>query len=111
MFIKPAVMNRRKFLRNGTIAGLTLPAMLSARSEENSDTSVSATGIHIADNELNEITIDELQQKMQSGEWSAKSIARWYLKRIDEIDKNGPALNSVIEVNPDAIAIAEAMDE
>ncbi|HMG93640.1 MAG TPA: amidase [Chryseolinea sp.] len=60
---------------------------------------------------LEEVTIDELQQKMQSGELSSRSITEMYLKRIETIDKNGVALNSVIELNPDAITIAEAMDK
>ena len=60
--------------------------------------------------DLNEITIDELQQKMQSGKLTSKVITAWYLKRIYDIDKNGPALNSVIEINPDAISIANDMD-
>ena len=60
---------------------------------------------------LNEITIDDLQQKMQSGELTARSIAEMYLKRIQEIDKEGPKLNSVIELNPDALTIADALDK
>ena len=60
---------------------------------------------------LNETTIDQLQQKMQSGEVTAKQIAEMYLERIDAIDKNGPKLNSVIEVNPEALAIAESLDQ
>lgn len=47
---------------------------------------------------------------MQSGELTSKSITELYLKRIREIDEEGPALNSVIEVNPDAVAIAEGLD-
>ena len=60
---------------------------------------------------LDEITIDQLQQKMQSGELTAKGIAEMYLQRIEAIDKNGPKLNSVIEINPEALAIAEALDQ
>jgi amidase len=59
---------------------------------------------------LLEVTIDTLQQKMQSGEYTAQSITQHYLKRIAEIDKKGPTLNAVIELNPDAMAIAEQMD-
>jgi amidase len=59
---------------------------------------------------LEEVTIDGLQQKMQKGELTSRSITEMYLSRIESIDKNGVALNSVIELNPDAIAIAEAMD-
>ena len=60
--------------------------------------------------ELNEVTIDELQQKMKDGKLTSKSITQMYLKRIEAIDKKGPAINSVIEINPDAIKIAEEMD-
>ena len=64
----------------------------------------------IDDFELNEVTIDELQQKMQSGVYSSKAITEMYLDRIEAIDKDGPALNAVIEINPDAISIAESRD-
>ena len=59
---------------------------------------------------LDETTLADLQQAMQSGRQTAHSIAEMYLSRIDEIDKHGPAVNSVIEINPDALAIADALD-
>ncbi len=58
--------------------------------------------------DLNEITVDELQQKMASGEISAESLSQKYLDRIALVD---PVLKSVIEINPDAIAIARQLDE
>jgi amidase len=61
--------------------------------------------------EFDEATIADLQDAMKSGKCTARSIAEKYLARIDQIDKHGPALNSVIEVNPDALAIAEALDK
>jgi len=61
--------------------------------------------------ELDEITIAQLQDGMKSGKFTARSIAEKYLARIDAIDKNGPAIRSVIETNPDAVAIAEALDK
>jgi amidase len=61
--------------------------------------------------ELDEISISELQQGMQSGKFNARAIAEHYLARIDAIDKHGPAINSVIETNPDALAIADALDK
>jgi amidase len=61
--------------------------------------------------EFDEATISDLQSRMKSGEISARSLTQAYLDRIHEIDKNGPAINSVIEVNPDALAIAEALDK
>ena len=60
--------------------------------------------------DLNEVTVDELQARMAKGELTSKKITQKYLDRIKAIDKNGPALNSVIEVNPDALAIAAQMD-
>ena len=63
------------------------------------------------DFELDEVTIGILQQKMQSREYTSRSITEMYLKRIAAIDKNGPAINSIIELNPDALDIADAMDK
>jgi amidase len=60
--------------------------------------------------ELEEITIGELQDGMSSGRWTSRAIAERYLGRIDAIDKRGPMINSIIELNPDALAIADAMD-
>ncbi|HEV2494481.1 MAG TPA: amidase [Terriglobia bacterium] len=61
--------------------------------------------------EFDETTIAALQDAMQSGRLSAKTISEKYLERINEIDKRGPAVNSVIEINPDALAIATERDE
>ena len=55
-------------------------------------------------------TISELQKKMHSGELTARQLAVLYLERIDSVDKNGPHLNSVIEVNPDALQVADTLD-
>ncbi|HZF38316.1 MAG TPA: amidase family protein, partial [Blastocatellia bacterium] len=60
--------------------------------------------------ELDEKTIAELQEAMKSGGLTARAIAEKYLSRIAAIDKQGPRLNSVIELNPDALAIADALD-
>ena len=57
-----------------------------------------------------EATIDELQRRMTAGELTARSLASAYLERIAEVDKAGPKLNAVIEVNPDALAIADELD-
>ncbi|HLO15339.1 MAG TPA: amidase [Anaerolineales bacterium] len=60
---------------------------------------------------LPEWTISELQEKMESGELTARRLAELYLERISAVDKNGPYLNSVIELNPDALEIADTLDE
>ena len=61
--------------------------------------------------ELEGLTIDQLQEKMQSGQYTSHVITQMYLDRIQKIDKNGPSLNSVIELNPDALAIADSLDK
>ncbi|MCK5208333.1 MAG: amidase, partial [Cyclobacteriaceae bacterium] len=60
---------------------------------------------------LNEITISELQKSYKNGDLTCEMVIKMYLDRIDKIDKNEPALNSVIEINPDALAIAKSLDE
>jgi amidase len=60
--------------------------------------------------DLEETTIADLQHKMTTGEETSHSIVQKYLARIDAIDRRGPSLHSVIEVNPDALAIADALD-
>jgi amidase len=60
---------------------------------------------------LPEWTVSELQQRMESGELTARRLAELYMERISEIDKEGPYINSVIELNPDTLEIADALDE
>ena len=61
--------------------------------------------------ELDEITIADLQDGMKSGRFTARALAEKYLGRIDEVDKSGPSVNSVIEANPDALSIADELDQ
>ena len=58
-----------------------------------------------------EVGAAELQAAMQSGKLTSKQLVMAYLARIREIDKSGPRINSIIELNPDAIAIATALDK
>jgi amidase len=59
---------------------------------------------------LDEATSAQLQEWMTAGRYTARQIAEMYLRRIEEIDRQGPVLRSVIEVNPDALTIADALD-
>ena len=59
---------------------------------------------------LAEITIDRLRAAMQSGQYTARSIVEQYLSRIDALDQSGPTVNAIIELNPEALAIADALD-
>jgi len=60
--------------------------------------------------ELEEITIADLQSGMKSGRYTARAITEAYLGRIEALDRRGPALRSILETNPDALAIADALD-
>jgi amidase len=60
--------------------------------------------------ELEEATIADLQQRMQSGQDTARSLVEKYTARIEAIDRSGPALHSIIELNPEALAIADSLD-
>jgi len=59
---------------------------------------------------LDELTVNELQAGMQSGKFTSRSLVEMYLARIARIDGQGPALNSVIELNPEAQSIADLLD-
>lgn len=59
----------------------------------------------------NEVTIDEIQKAFANGEYTVAELTEYYLRRIEEISFNGPALNAVITVNPDALEIARALDQ
>lgn len=106
-------MNRRNFLKNTSIAGLTLKSFLTATAADKPGIKDKhQQALMLADDfALNEITIDALQQKMKSGVYSSRLITEWYIKRIYKIDKRGPSLHAVIELNPDALLIADKMDK
>ncbi len=101
--------SRRRFLKTGIASGViavTLPALSVAEKGVkpfNPFTAITAF-------ELDELTIDDLATGFSSGKYSIRSVAQKYIQRIHDIDKNGPAINSVIQVNPDALKIADALD-
>ena len=98
-------MDRRKFVRTGLISGVALAAVSNLAEKTTAGASTPAPA-----SELDELTIAELQGGMASGKYTAHSITRSYLARIEQIDKQGPAINSVIELNPEALAIADTLD-
>jgi len=112
---------RRKFLRAGLIGGIgaaiapklgaaVRPYVEVTRRDESANSSAASAPLSVASFEFDEITIGELHFGIMSGKYTARSITEKYLARIEEIDKHGPSINGVIEVNPDALAIADALD-
>jgi amidase len=61
--------------------------------------------------ELNGATVAELQAMMTAGKLTSEKLTRYYIDRILELDQNGPGVNSVIQLNPDALRLAKEMDE
>lgn len=74
----------------------------SCREKDNSET--------INSFQLDEISIADIQQGYRSGKYSVTKIVQLYINRINEIDKKGPKINSIIMVNPDALKIADSLD-
>ena len=86
-------LSRRKILKTAAAGGMlaaVFPSILKNRFR-------SVVAVDISPSELDEITVAELQEGMKSGKYSARSITESYLNRIDQIDKKGPAVNSMIE--------------
>ncbi|MGA7695374.1 MAG: amidase [Candidatus Sulfotelmatobacter sp.] len=104
--------NRRSFLKATVIgsAAATLSPLYPALGAAREMASSSAVP-DLRPFELDEITIIDLQDGMKSGKFTARSLVEKYSARVAEIDKQGPAINSVIELNPDALAIAETLDQ
>ena len=106
----PVDESRRSFLKKtfiGGIAATAFPSMTFGGNKMLPDFKL----VDIKPGEFDEITVSELAEGMKSGKYTARSITEEYISRINEIDKAGPAINSVIEVNPDALKIADQLDK
>lgn len=107
-------MDRRNFLgysaagSAGFIAAGCSPASGPAESTAPASAAPRATGNEPF--ELHEATVDSLQEAMRSGRLTARGIAERYLARIDALNHQGPELRAIIEVNPDALEIADRLD-
>ncbi|MEO5976418.1 MAG: amidase [Chryseolinea sp.] len=106
-------MKRRKFFRAG-MAGIGVAAVYISGckmpSGEASHVSTSVT-TPASPFELQEADILSLQELMNSGKYTSRSICEAYLKRIELVDRSGPMLNTIIELNPDALSLADALDK
>ena len=108
--------SRRKFLQAAFTAGGTAALYPALGAGRVVTPLAESAAPEVKPFELEEVTIAELQDGMKSGKFTARSLVEKYLARIDEIDKpaadkGGPALNAIIELNPDALSIAQALDQ
>ena len=103
-------MNRRAFLKTTAAGGAGLTANLACAPPASEPPSDAGAQGEIPPFEFDEITADDLQRMMESGEHTARSITEAYLGRLEAMDRQGPELRSMIEINPDALAIADELD-
>ncbi len=103
-------MKRREFLLNGALGGAALTGLVDRSENATLPTSETRTDRAVADFELEEATIADLQRAMAQGKRTSRSITEQYLERIGALDHRGPALHHLIETNPDALSIADQMD-
>lgn len=105
-------MHRREFLQHTVGGGVAMAtgtrtlAQATVVQEPGQVTSVALA----AGTEVVERGVADLARALESGQLTARALTQAYLRRVDAIDRQGPALNSVIELNPDAIEIAERLD-
>jgi len=110
--------NRRSFLQSALLGGVAAsltPAYAAGAAArdltERTPNAATPLPAEVKPFELDEVTIPQLQDGMKSRKYTAQSLVEKYLARIDEIDKRGPAVNAIIELNPDALSIAQALDQ
>lgn len=101
-----ADLTRRNLLKTAAASGVAAALFPSVRKGEIKD----LLGTRVRPSELDEVPAAELREGLKSGKYTSKSLTESYLKRISEIDRHGPAVNSMIELNPDAMKIAEELD-
>lgn len=104
----PSSISRRSFLKSGAAAGFVAAIPRPTESLTRGEPPSRPTP---APFELEEMTIAELQEALQSGRYSARRLTELYLERIEAVDRQGPTLRHVLEVNPDAFAVAEQLDQ
>ncbi|MFO7589088.1 MAG: amidase [Gemmatimonadota bacterium] len=111
-----AGLSRREFLGYGAAGGALLiagpaacgPGTPDAR-RDGADGGAAQPGA-VAEFELEELSIDVLQEGQESGRWTARRLVELYLERIEATNLRGPELRALIETNPDALEIADRLD-
>lgn len=91
-------------MKNNIFLLLFIAFLLACNQVSTSDQHIDQMVIHP------EITIDEIRDAFQKGEYNIEQLTQYYLDRINDIDQNGPTLNAILTVNPDAIEIARQLD-
>src|SRR5215831_11435652 len=97
--MNPKFTTRRDFLKSTITAAAAAPML-----------QIKLPSAELPSFELEELTIEELRKRLENGKFTARKLTELYLARIKQIDQSGPRLNSVIELNPDALTISDQLD-
>jgi amidase len=104
-------MRRRSFIKGGAVAGIAATGLPLLQSCTPAREDKKTSGHSLADFELQEVTMLQLQEYLQTGKYTSEKLVELYLDRIRDLDQHGPSLNSIIEINPDAHEIARQLDQ
>ncbi len=102
-------MKRRKFLLSSLIGSAAVCVPLASSCKINNEKETVPDNLELS-SALDEVTIPEMLEYLKSGKYTSEDIVNIYLDRIRDLDKKGPSVNSIIEINPDAISIARQLD-
>jgi amidase len=107
-------LNRRAFLRSALAVGIGLTGLprltAQAAGQDAGSRAPPRPDGGAKSFELEEAAISDLADGMRSGQWTSRALAEMYFARIESVDRSGPSLRSVIELNPDAVSIAGELD-
>lgn len=103
-------MDRRRFIQSATAFGVTVTLGERANELQAAWPVEPSVEPQQSSFELSEVTISALQRGMTQGRYTARSIVELYLNRIAALDRTGPKLRSVLEINPDALELAGRLD-
>lgn len=103
------MIDRRGFISTTAVSAVGV-ALGAGCTPNATDRTASDLALSVQPFALDEIDVAALQKSMESGERTSASITQLYLDRIEALNLTGPRLHAIIEVNPDALAIARALD-
>ncbi len=104
-------VSRRDFLRSSAVGGaLVVAGPIACGPAPSPEPATPAAATVVDEFALEETTLAGLQERMTTGEWTARSVTEAYLARIEQLNLQGPALRAVLETNPDALALADELD-
>jgi amidase len=103
-------MNRREFLSSALLAGAAATAASGATSQPQNNPNNPNPESPMPPFELEDVCLADLGAGMASGKYTARGLVEAYVRRIEALDRRGPTLRAVLEVNPDALKIADELD-